>query len=438
MPPAIRPRAGHFIRTLTIICLAAAVAPTGGAKAWTFKVIHNFCAAYNCDDGGNPRSTLILDSTGTLYGVAPAGGPSAQGTAFQLAPTGDKWKYGVLYEFCVEFNCADGALPNGPLVIDINGNLYGTTASGGGTGYGTVFELLRNGDRIRRSLVTLHSFVASGDGQSPAAGLTYQGAASGVPFDGSSALYGTTSGGGRNSVGTVFSLIPNGVNSDEEILYEFCSYPSCGQYPAAELIFDASSNLYGTAYYGGTDGNGVAFKLTNNSGIWQESVLRTFCRLTDCKDGTSPQAALVMDASGALLGTTFRGGRPRNGCCGIVFRLASDGSAFDKIYDFCSNHRRCRDGANPTSALLLDSSGTLFGTASAGGNYDGGDYQGAGIVFALTGSSLQVLHSFCSEASCADGWRPVGGLAMDAAGNLFGTTVLGGKFNGGVAFEISP
>lgn len=430
-----------IVRALAVagLMLGAAFAGAGSAQAWTYKVIHNFCAAYNCDDGGYPHSALVMDSAGTLYGVT--GATIGSGTAFQLAPAGGKWKYGLLYSFCAEINCADGALPNGPLVIDVSGNLYGTTSNGGGARVGSVFELSRSGDRIRRSLVTLHSFILSGDGQNPAAGLTYQGAASGVPYDGSSPLYGTTAGGGSNNAGTIFSLTPDGVISVESLLYTFCSNPPCtdGQNPDSELIVDAAGNLYGTAFSGGNSGShGVAFKLTNNSGTWDESVLHAFCGRKDCRDGGPPGGALVMDASGSLFGNTVLGGSPRNGCCGTVFRLASDGSAFSKTYDFCSIRRRCRDGALPAGALLLDSSGTLFGTASAGGNFDGGDYQGAGVVFALTGSSLQLLHSFCADPNCFDGWAPEAGLVMDSAGNLFGTTILGGKYNAGVVFELSP
>src|SRR6185312_13087950 len=122
---------------------------------------------------------------------------------------------------------------------------------------------------------------------------------------------------------------------------------------------------------------------------------------------------------------------------GLVFKLAPDGT-YNPIYNFCAL-KSCADGALPQSDLLMGSDGTLYGiTTNGGGNNIDVGFAGGGTVFALNGSTLQTLYHFCAVKDCRDGEYPMGGLIMDAQGNIFGTTSAGGKHGTGVVFELSP
>ena len=152
----------------------------------------------------------------------------------------------ILYSFCVQTGCPDGANPRADLLRDIAGNLYSTTLYGGTSGVGTVFELSPSG-----SETVLHSFAAHVDGHYPYAGLI---------MDTMGNLYGTAQSGGAKGVGAVFKLSPNGT---ETLLYSFCVVKACadGYHPRAGLIMDAKGNLYGTTYDGGAYDAGAVFEL---------------------------------------------------------------------------------------------------------------------------------------------------------------------------------
>jgi len=274
----------------------------------------------------------------------------------------------------------------------------------------------------------LHRFTGGADGANPQGGLV---------FDPAGSLYGTTMFGGmsptncgRSGCGTVFKLTPNKDGSwTEKVLYNFCLLTDCsdGVFPRnASLIFDTAGNLYGT-----TDGinngkSGVVFKLTPNSdGSWTEEVLHTF---TDSPDGSLPDG-LIFDTAGNLYGTTELGGVG----VGTVFELTpnSDGSWTESLlYSFTGSP----DGAIPLAGVIFDAAGNLYGTTSNGGA------SGQGTVFKLTPNSNgswteSTLYSFTGRK---DGAMPLAGLAFDPAGNLYGTTVLGGSKDWGVTFMLAP
>ena len=275
-------------------------------------VLYSFspCSASSCPSGENPYAGLIQDAAGNLYGTT-GGSANSAGTVFKLHTTGQET---VLYSFCSESNCTDGANPSAGLIQDAAGNLYGTTVAGGanspeGFGGGTVFKLDNTGQTV------LYSFCSVGganctDGEYPYAGLIQDAAGN---------LYGTTSQGGTHGGGTVFKLDNTG---QETVLYTFCSVggANCtdGEYPYAGLIQDAAGNLYGTTSQGGTHGGGTVFKLDNTG---QETVLYTFCSVggANCTDGDSPRAGLIQDAAGNLYGTAFFGGAHGGG---TVFKLS--------------------------------------------------------------------------------------------------------------------
>ncbi|HXR14712.1 MAG TPA: choice-of-anchor tandem repeat GloVer-containing protein [Terriglobales bacterium] len=214
----------------------------------------------------------------------------------------------------------------------------------------------------------------------------------------------------------------------EKVLYSFRGTPDAS-IPTSNLISDDAGNLYGTTARGGISdgyyGNGTVFKLSAVSGHWRETILYKF---TGGSDGKEPSSGLIRDSAGNLYGTTQQGGSSSCGC-GVVFKVDPSG-AETVLYSFTAT-----DGEYPTGGLIFDSHGDLFGTTTNGGTY------GNGAVFELIPSSggtwtEQVLYSFTNNSG--DGATPVGGVVMDNAGNLYGATETG--FNSssinGIVFEL--
>ena len=355
----------------------------------------------------------------------------AIGTVFELVPSASGYSVRALHHFG---GGPDGTWPLAGLVSDRNGSLYGTTYYGGATGNnGTVFRITPSESGYSESV--LYSFRGfPSDGAQPVAGLT---------IDAKGALYGTTlSGGvGRYEYGTVFKLTPSGSSYRESVIHSF-GLPSDGIYPLAGLIVDGAGNVYGTASGGGSAQctDGIVFKLAPvTPSRYAETIIHCF---QGSPDGESPAATLIADRSGALYGTTIRGGRFGDG---IVFKLTPSGATYTEsvLLSFDGKH-----GALPVAGLVADANGTLYGTTWGGGHKvgcGGNPRQGCGTVFALTrqgsGYVERVLHYFQSRA---DGDRPEAGLTMDAAGALFGTTFGGGGFpcghgpGCGVVFKLTP
>jgi len=425
----------HRTRFAFGVALATAMVTAHGASAYTYKVIHDFCSKRLCADGQTPMSGVILDASGNIYGTTQYGGSAfnGTGTAYGLVPNTDhtKWKSITLYKFAGN----SGTHPLSAPILDANGNLYGVTHDGGILGSGTAYELTHKGTRPPRKFKLLVNFPSS-IGKSTG-GLSYQGAASGTLYDGSSPLYVTTPIGGQFSGGTIVQLSMSGESWRFTTLYAFCAIAGCedGKSPGSTPMLDANGHIFGTTVQGGSPDQGVVYELMNSGGTWTESVLHTFCQSEKCLDGATPTNALMSDAAGNFFGTASLGGQSANG--GLVFQLAPDGT-YTPVYNFCSL-RGCSDGALPKSDLLVGSDGTLYGVTANGGGHNGdADHAGGGTVFALNGSTLQTLYSFCAQENCRDGEYPVGGLIMDAQGNLFGTTTAGGKYGAGVVFELTP
>ena len=272
----------------------------------------------------------------------------------------------------------------------------------------------------------LYSFSNDGtDGFTPYSSLI---------FDASGNLYGTTALGGTYGCGAVFELSPAGQSWTETIIYSFQNNGSDGCEPYAGLIFDQAGNLYGTTYAGGNAGQGTVFKLLpSGNGQWQEKVLQRFAG----SRGAYPAAGLTFDSAGNLYGTTVEGGTGAS-CtagCGVVFELiptAKGGWNEAVLYSFAGGNG---DGAWPFSRVILDASGNVYGTTFAGGQ------SFAGTVFELTPSgggqwSETVLYSFNHNRK--DAVEPMAGVVFDTAGNLYGTTSSGGRFQQGTVFELSP
>ena len=337
------------------------------------------------------------------------------------------------------FDGHNGHQPQAGLVIDSAGNLYGTTAEGGGhkgrkcpEGCGVAFEIgLDANGEFKEKVIHRFSGSDNGDGALPVSGLI---------FDSAGNLYGTTAQGGstacggsgpsQGGCGVVFELTP-AANGEwtETILYTFTD-GNDGGVPQAGLIFDGAGNLYSTAGGGGANNAGVVFELTPQAnGQWNETILHAFSNSGG--DGADPFGGLIFDGAGNLYGTTAFGGGASNG--GIVFELSS-GANNQWSETILHTFAYGQEGAVPMAGLTFDGAGNLYCTTIQGG---GG---GGGSVFELTPGSggiwtVTTLHNFSEHA---DGNEPFGGVIFDGAGNLYGTTREGGVENDGVVFRLTP
>jgi uncharacterized repeat protein (TIGR03803 family) len=469
------------ILCLAASCVAACLALAGTAAA---AIETQLCAfgSTACPTGAWSYGALVRDASGDLYGTTSIGGTHNAGVVFELSPSGGGgWTETVLYSFCAHSNpptatCTDGATPLSQLVLDVNGNLYGTVAQDGPNGdgnIGIVFELSPTTPGHLWNLTRLHSFCTRPscvDGEYPGyAGLTYAGASTGALYDGTSPLYGVTLFGGANDWGTVYRLTPNtGGGFTHKVIYDFGpgNDPSHGGAPTSSLTVDGSGNLYGSAGYG-LEGGGVVYELSGGGNSWTYADLYNFCSnrsLGSCFDGEGPSATVLIDAGGNILGTTSGGGSYSytSSGGGTAFELLNPSVAglctygsitelcINQLVAFCQADANCSDGIRPSTGigLTLGPNGDYFGTTDAGGTGIGAGYSAGGTVYRIKHSLTHetVIYNFCSLAACntvpADGNQPEGGLILDGAGNFYGTTVRGGTgagFNGGgMVFELMP
>jgi len=383
------------------------------------KVLHNFKLSNK--EGNRPRSGLIFDAAGNIYGTTTIGGDTACdfgcGTVFELTPKADGgWTERVLHYF--HPNGREGTAPDTALIFDSAGDLYGTTTAGAAYGTGTVFELMptTGGHWTAKVLHEFHPIVGDGEGSN------------GLIFDAAGNLYTSTANGGAYGYGTVFELIPQaGGGWKGKVLHSFRRNGRGGEAPIGGVVFDAAGNLYGTTYFGGAYGSGTVFELTpNQGGGWGEIVLHHFNNNTN--DGVYPSAGLIMDAAGNLYGTTYIGGAYRAGTVFELMPKAGGGWRETVLHSFNT------DGFNPTGGLIMDAAGNLYGTT-----YENGA-DPCGTAFELTpkagrGWRQTVLHRFSNYKG---GAQPFAGLTFDPVGNLFGTTIIGGAFGYGTVFEIIP
>jgi uncharacterized repeat protein (TIGR03803 family) len=430
----MRSKRVSFGRTALLAIFTMTVLAGTRAAAQKETVLYSF--HNKGKDGHSPQASLIFDAAANLYGTTSTGGAYNGGTVFELSPqAGGGWTRKILHQF--KANGIGGSSPYGSLIFDAAGNLYGTTVYGGAGNSGTVFELTptAGGNWKENRLHSFGSFIS--DGVFPFSSLVFDVAGN---LYGTTAEGGGGSGGcGGQGCGTVFELTPTaGGGWKEKILHRFKLNGVDGINPIGGLIFDGAGNLYGTTGQGGDlqctgDGGqvgcGAVFELAPNAdGTWTETLIHTFHGL----DGDSPYANLVFDNAGNLYGTLFGGGA--NGV-GAVFELTPQAGASwwaEQIVHAFGAHPT--DGIAPYAGLILDGAGNLYGTTIQGGS----SQYGNGTVFELTpasggGWSETVLHNFNGK----DGSEPWAGLVLDATGNLYGTTAYGGPNGGGTVFKIA-
>jgi uncharacterized repeat protein (TIGR03803 family) len=312
----------------------------------------------------------------------------------------------VLYEF--PGSIGDGFGPESPLTSD-GRNLYGTTIDGGTFGAGTVFELSPNANGGWNETV-LYSFTGGEDGGYP----TF----SDVIFDSLGNLYGTAYQDGQHGYGVVFELSRVGTSWTETVLYSFANGTDAA-FPINGLIMDSAGNLYGTAYLGGA-GNGAIFEVSPSAGDWKEQVIYVV---------STSYAGLTLDAAGNIYGVTYQSST----IPATAFELSPNGEGGwnpTVIHTFAGAPK---DGSAPEGTPVLDNAGNLYGTTTTGGakNY--------GTVYELIPGKKgtwteKILHSF--TGGTADGNEPWAGIVSDTAGNLYGTTLAGGKSGFGTVYEL--
>jgi uncharacterized repeat protein (TIGR03803 family) len=430
-----------------LVALILATCAVGASS--TEKLLHHFQGG---NDGAVPLAGLVADQAGNLYGTTFWGGLESGeclgddgcGTVFQLKPPAlpnGAWSENVIYRF------GPFDHPSAGLIIDREGNLYGTTAYGGPSGDGIVFQLkppaTPGGSWSER---TLYNFAGGDDGATPLAALV---------FDSKGNLYGTTQFGGGgpcaifqqgSGCGTVFELTPpttpDGAWS-EAVLYSFAPY---NDYPMAGLVFDPQGNLYGTTTGDQTASFGTVFQLTPPAApgaSWTQTTLHTFGFVD--QDGVTPYAGLILDRKGNIYGTTSQGGAYVSECldtfgCGTVFELESPANSGPWTEKILYNFANGRDGAEPENGLIFDRAGNLYGVT-------GGPHLGFnGTVFSLVPPAKPnsawteiTLHVF---GKGNDGYEP-GGALIFGKNSLIGTTSAGGgkcsyPSSCGIVFEIVP
>ncbi len=348
------------------------LAPISGG-GWRYSVLHEFTGG---DDGGQPLGSLVFDKEGNGYGTAAAGGAFGVGLVFKLSPSAlpdGLPEESVLYSFQ---GGSDGQLPFGNVVFDAAGNLYGTTSRGGvghvgcfQAGCGTIYELSPTASGPWQE-TQLHAFTDNfGEGAEPRAGLV---------FDADGNLYGTTNSGGNNSVcntfnsdgcGTVFKLAQTSKGQWQlTTLVDFDL--NDGGLPRASVTLDGKGNLFGTTTVGGANNGGTVFSLTKSSGHWKAGNLYSFRQAN-----SQPSGNLVLDGAGNLYGTTYQGGA---NVWGSVFQLIPTASGWTEhtLYSFPVSG--ARTGAYPSGGALIDGSGSLLLTASEGGDLNDCLSTGAG------------------------------------------------------------
>jgi uncharacterized repeat protein (TIGR03803 family) len=406
-----------------------------------YKVLYRFSGP-----DGNAPSSLLLDQSGNLYGVTQSGGPGTAsncpygcGTVFRLSNSNGNWTLTTLHQFCSVASCLDGNTPTTALVLDSNGNIYGTTQFGGSKNKGTVFEVSPSAGIWKETV--LYNFCSLGencpDGEEPSGAIAR---------DALGNLYGATVGGGSGcsfqlmpGCGAAFELSPPAVQGgdwSESVIYNLCAISvgtQCpdGYSPLGGLTLGKSGNLFGTAAYGGNyssqcfQGCGTVFMLHPQAKGWKSTLL--YAPATP-GTGEFPVAPLTTDSAGDIYGSFAQGGQVG---AGVLFQVLANGKGSE--YSLAPG-----PDDNPDAALIIGN-GILYGSA-----FGSHSFSDDGSIFRFTAKTKEtILYTFCSEMNCTDGNGPLG-LQEDKAGHLYGVTTWGGNDpcaenpGCGVVFELTP
>jgi uncharacterized repeat protein (TIGR03803 family) len=388
------------------------IAKTAGGYATTPTTLVNF----DHEDGATPVAGLLTDARGNLFGTTESGGasdPLIVGTVFEIAKTAGGYAStpATLVRFGAPFNGVVGSTPEGSLIADSAGDLFGTTSAGGANeADGTVFEIAKTAGGYASTATTLASFGGT-DGETPLGSLI---------ADSNGDLFGTTLGGGSDPLfGTVFEIpkTPTGYAGTPTTLISFSADGSDGANPAGGLIADASGDLFGTTRNGGAGLYGTVFEIKKTAAGYAgtPTTLVSF----NYTDGLDPTGNLIADADGDLFGTTSGVSLNRDVAStnGTVFEIKKTAAGYTSAPTTLVSFDDA-DGETPVAGLIADANGDLFGTTSEGGA------SGIGTVFEITGSGFVTAGSAAAPAS--DGiffWNPDGQAAI---WGMDGTNVIAG------------
>jgi len=409
----------HARFSQSIRSILAIVAPLAmllsAASASSTQIIYSFAGG---NDGEYLDTDLVMDSAGNIYGTSVQGGDFGSGTVFQLSPSSTGWTHTVLYSFK---GAKDGGEPYKGVTLDAQGNLYGTSVTGGAGscegGCGVVFKLTNSGGSWTQTVI--HAFSGGRDGSGPGSGVT---------FDRHGNLYGMTPTGGANGLGTIYEMRPQSNGAWRlRVIHTFTGGNDGSSGSAGRLILDAAGNLYGVATVGGANGKGVAFELTRSQNAWTLLPLYAF---QDQPDGALPYGGLIFDRAGNLYGTTYYAGAND---VGTVYKLTNSNGSWSEtvLYSFKGGS----DGSSPISTLVSDAAGNLYGTTS-----DGGTSCACGVIFKLArGANNTWIESVPYRFPGApDAGFSYNGMVADSAGNLYGATTHGGPTNDGTIYQFTP
>ncbi len=393
-------RSAFRVSSLSVVAALLAFTPIAGAA--TLQTLHGFDGG---TEGSAPEGQLVTDSAGLLYGTTITGGPNSGGTVFRFDPGTSMLT--VLYAFTI--GGATGTTPAAGLILH-GGMLYGTTQRGGGSancayGCGTVFKL----DPATGKLKVLHAFDGPGDGSTPSGRLLFD--STGKIVFGTTLYGGNPPACGGNGCGVVFAITL--ATKAYAPMHVFSG--TDGAAPSAGLTYDKTGILYGTASAAGANGSGVLFKIDPVTSAY--SVLHDFDNQVD---GSGPRSDLTFKG-GLFWGTTVGGGAAP-GSSGTIFTYDPVGGIFTSVHDFVG-----ADGIFPYAAPVAGPNGLLYGTANQGGT------TGSGTIYSIKPTTLafKVLYNFTGGA---DGALPQAGLLKDGTVAHYGVT----SYGNGTIYKITP
>jgi len=374
----------------------------------------NFTGNTGVAKGSSPFAGLVSDGANNLWGTTFEGGASGNGTVFKINTTSNALT--TLAEFLLLGPINRGRTPQGELVSDGAGHLWGTTQQGGANGFGTVFKInLATG--VQTTVAEFTGNAGTTKGALPVAGLYNDGAGN---------LWGSTSGGGTGNNGTLFKI--NTATGVLTTVIEFTGLTGArkGRVPQAKLISDGAGNLWGTTQQGGATNNGTIFNINTTTNTL--TTVLEFSNNGATNKGARPAAALLADASGNFWGTTEFGGASG---AGTVFTVNISSSLLTTVIEFTGDGPMNK-GRAPTSSLISHG-GYFWGTTAFGGALD------HGTVFKLDPdlAELTTVLEFTDNGPANKGANPTCGLVSDGADNLWGTTREGGTGDHGTIFSIN-